>query len=345
MSSSFPLREPRLGRRSLAGAFGLALVAGLSACGSGSDSTSADTGTSGGGDFPVTIRHKFGSTTITGAPQRVVTIGLTDQDAVLALGTVPVATTDWFGDDPGRIFPWAQKYLGDAPVPEVLSSEQEFEKVAALKPDLILALYAGISAKDYRLYSAIAPTVAAPKGYVDYGVPWQRSTRIIGTALGKPAEASALVRKVDTRFAAARKAHPEFTDATAAMVTLYEGIFVYGSEDPRGRFLTSLGFTFPPSLAKVGQDSYGGSISVENAQQVDVDALVWLDAEKSVAKQVPTYAELRVGKQGRGVFVPESDPLYAATSFQTVLSLPFLLDGLVPRLTAAVDGDPDTPTG
>jgi iron complex transport system substrate-binding protein len=43
--------------------------------------------------------------------------------------------------------------------------------------------------------------------------------------------------------------------------------------------------------------------------------------------------------------IPEADPLYEATSFVTVLSVPFLLDGLVPRLSAAVDGDPTTATG
>ncbi len=37
------------------------------------------------------------------------------------------------------------------------------------------------------------------------------------------------------------------------------------------------------------------------------------------------------------------DPLGGATSFVSVLSLPFLIDELVPRLAAAVDGDPATP--
>jgi iron complex transport system substrate-binding protein len=325
----------------------IALAAALTSCGSGADdtATAADPGETAASDaFPVTIEHKYGSTTIDEAPERVVTVGLTDQDPLLALGIVPVATTNWFGDDPGRIFPWATKYLGDAPVPEVLDSEEEFEKVAALKPDLILALYSGISQHDYTLLSAIAPTVAQPKGYVDYGVPWQKATRIVGKAVGKSAEANQLIKDANGVIASAREEHPEFAGKTAAMATLYEGIFVYGSEDPRGRFLTDLGFTFPPSLADVGADSYGSSISVENADRVDVDTLVWLDSEKSVDRAVPQYTGMRVSDEGRDVFVPESDPLYDATSFQTVLSIPFLVEGLTPRLAAAVDGDPSTAT-
>src|SRR5688572_21669592 len=43
--------------------------------------------------FPVTIEHKYGSTTINEFPERIVTVGLTDHDALIALGIVPVGTT------------------------------------------------------------------------------------------------------------------------------------------------------------------------------------------------------------------------------------------------------------
>ena len=44
------------------------------------------------------------------------------------------------------------------------------------------------------------------------------------------------------------------------------------------------------------------------------------------------------------MFVEENfdDPLYGATSFVSVLSLPIVLDQLVPKLSQAVDGDPAT---
>jgi iron complex transport system substrate-binding protein len=344
----------RLMSRPIAG-LGLAvgLVAALVAgCGSTPDEPDAGAGAGGAtqnGDtetdaFPVTIDHKYGSTTMTDAPERVVTVGLTEQDAVLALGVVPVATTNWFGDDPGRIFPWAQDLLGDADVPVVLDSEQEFEQVASLKPDLILALYSSITTQDYELLSTIAPTIAQPEAYVDYGVPWQEATETIGAALGKADEAKALVDGVDDKIAALREEHPEFEGQEAAVATIYEGIFIYGPEDPRGRLLTDLGFTFPASLADVGNIEFGTSISVENADKVDVDALIWINSEDLVTKDVPTYGNLRVSREGRDIYIAEDDPLYDATSFQTVLSIPFLLDGIIPKLVAAVDGDTATAT-
>lgn len=50
----------------------------------------------------------------------------------------------------------------------------------------------------------------------------------------------------------------------------------------------------------------------------------------------------RLGAMGdrRVLFLPED--LEFAFAFNTVLSLPFLLDGVVPMLEAATDGDPAT---
>ena len=92
-------------RRFLAGLSVLAVAPVLAACGSDSDGTATrSTGGSGGAGpeeaaFPVTIKHKYGETTIESAPKRVVCIGYTDQDALLALGIVPVGVTYWFGDE------------------------------------------------------------------------------------------------------------------------------------------------------------------------------------------------------------------------------------------------------
>lgn len=62
--------------------------------------TAAETATE--GSFPVTIEHKHGSTTILQAPERVVLVGLNEQDAMLALGVVPVASSEWYGEKARR---------------------------------------------------------------------------------------------------------------------------------------------------------------------------------------------------------------------------------------------------
>lgn len=321
----------------------------LSACGAGSNADAAGGSGDGGGAFPVTVKHKYGETTVREEPKRIVTVGLTDHDALLALGIAPVATTEWFGKKPGAIWPWAADSLEatGADRPEVLgdATKVNFEGVAAHKPDLILALYSGLTKPDYEKLAAIAPTVAQPGGTVDYGIPWDELTRMVGRTVGKAAEADELIKEIEQKFDAARSEHPEFAGASAVMATPYEGIFVYGPEDPRGRFLTALGFELPAGLGELTGDEFGGDLSEERVDLLDVDAIVWLDGREVDDLGGPVYATLAVHEEGREVFLSSfDDPLGAATSFVSVLSLPFLLDGLVPKLAAAVDGDPDTST-
>src|SRR3954454_13067720 len=136
----------------IAALLALSLLAGC-----GSETTGQPAPTAAAGAFPVTIGHKFGSTTIKSEPQRVVVVGLREQDALLALGIVPVGTTEWYGKHAGAIFPWAKPALGDAKPPAKLSFTDgiQYEKVAALAPDLILAIYSGLNQKDYDTLSKI----------------------------------------------------------------------------------------------------------------------------------------------------------------------------------------------
>lgn len=71
----------------LAGA-GSLLLLGAAGCGGGSGSGEQSSG--GSGDTR-TIEHKFGSTEVAGMPERVVSVGYSDQDPILALGVIPVA--------------------------------------------------------------------------------------------------------------------------------------------------------------------------------------------------------------------------------------------------------------
>jgi iron-siderophore transport system substrate-binding protein len=327
-----------------------AIVLGLSACGDGGQPAAPQNGPDGSAPsgFPVTIAHRYGSTVIEAEPQRIVAVGLVEQDALLALGVVPVATTEWFGGYPGAVWPWAQDELAGAPPPEVLTDVDgiQFERIAALQPDLIIGLYSGMSAEDYETLSQIAPTVAQPPDVIDYGVSWQELTRTVGQALGRVDRAEELIAGVEERFAAAREANPNFAGATGLMATTFEGYWVYGAEDPRGRFLLDLGFRMPDGLDEITGDEFGANISRERTDLLDTDVLIWLvesyDPDKAAVHGDPLYAQLAVKTEGRDVFLENEEQLGGATSFITPLSLPFLLDGLVPQIAAAVDGDPAT---
>ncbi|MGD9528810.1 ABC transporter substrate-binding protein, partial [Pseudonocardia sp.] len=108
-------------------------------------------------DEPVTVTHKFGETKIPANPKNVVTVGWNDQDFVLALDVVPVATREWF--DNYNNFPWVKEATGGKGVTTLGGDGIDYESIAAAKPDLIFAIYETIDKPTYDRLSQIAPTV------------------------------------------------------------------------------------------------------------------------------------------------------------------------------------------
>lgn len=344
-------------RQLLFSAAGLAVaatsVAGLSGCNASAQpgSTAAPgAGESGGaepGAYPVTIAHKFGETTIQAQPQRVVTAGLKEQDDCLALGVVPVASTTWFDlDGSPLIGAWAKEALGADPEPTKLTyvDKLEFEKIAAAAPDVIVALYSGLTQADYDRLTKIAPTVAQPKEYADYGIPWDLQATSVGKILGRPSRMNSLVADTKSAVAKAASDNPEFKGKSGIVATPYEGVFVYGEQDPRSRLLTELGLTLPPGLAKALGNEFGGNLSTERVDLLDTDLVIWFveGSNKKEVEQNAVYTALPVHTEGRELFMQPGDEVYEPYSFITVLSLGYLLENLVPKMKAAIDGDVST---
>lgn len=324
----------------------------LAAC--GDDSSSAPSTTPDGSAapteeaaFPVTITHKYGETTVESAPQRVVCVGLMDQDALLALGIVPVGVTYWFGDEKLQgIYPWAEEALGDAELPLLLKDTDgvEVEKIAGLRPDLIIGQYSGLKEQDYETLSKIAPVVAQSGDYPDYSMPWDEMALTIGTAVGQPTKMQEIIDGVKQRIADEAAAHPEFQGQTAALITPYDGLFIYGPEDPRSRMLTDLGFTLHPVITTADDSEFGISLSAERtADLADVGVAVWYDlqADKTVAD---IWAGTASAEAGRFIDINDEQDgsYYVGHSFVTPLAIPYVLDRYIPQLAAAADGDPAT---
>lgn len=286
--------------------------------------------------FPVSIEHKFGELHLQQAPERVVSVGFSDQDDLLALGVTPVAVRDWYGDMPYATWPWAQNELGDAQ-PVVLSRDGiDFEAIADLNPDLIVGISSGMTAEEYQKLSLIAPTLAQSGDYIEYGMPWQERTRVIGRALGKSEHSEQLISDIKARIEQLRSRHPEFQGATAA-VAYYWGdqLGVYSGNDLRSRLLTDLGFEIPAVFDEIAGDSFYANLSQERLDLLDVDVLVWLSADDALkdAESLKLRPSLSVHQQNREVFAGKM--LGGAFSFLSPLSLHYLLDELVPQLADA----------
>lgn len=332
-------------------ALACALMLALAACGNDSSSDSdSDSASTGDSSFkPVTIKHKFGTTKIESAPKRVVTVGFNDHEFLLPLGVQPVGIRDWVGVGPVTKVPWAKDELAAMKTkPKVLTrNDLNVEQVAALKPDLIIGVFGGMTQREYETLSKFAPVVAPPKQYVDFGVPWQEQALITGRAVGKEKQAEKLVAGLEDRFEQAREEHPEFDGKAGIVPYAFEpGKYgAYASEDLRTRFITELGFKTPKKVDELAGKEFYVEFSGEQFRLMDQDAVLMYGGPRSKRKDIQgdrLYERLDAVKEGRVVYMDNEDALLGAVGLSSPLSLPYALDEAVPRLAAAVDGKPET---
>lgn len=340
-----PLRPHGVRRRGFlaASAAWTALV--LAACSSGSSSSTPTAGASESpGTDRVTVRHEFGKTRIQGDPKRIVSVGYTDQDMVYALGDAErlIAAKAWYDDR--IVYPWTKAVAPQADPKKLPPGEVHVEKIAALKPDLILAVSGRLTKDMYKLLSKVAPTVAGVPGETDT---WQEQTRLVSQALGKPAKGKSLIADVTTQFEQAADRHPDWHQQEAVLASQYlEGkLLVYPGDSLPYSLLSALGFRMKPGLDTYFSDTYDViALSAERIDLIDSDLVLWDVPQEFQRKQglldLKLYQRLDARKEGRMVFPPSM--VTDALSFRSVLSWPWALTRLEPAITAAVDGDPET---
>jgi iron complex transport system substrate-binding protein len=329
----------------------LVVGATLAACGDDSSSTdasaSADESTTepdgAAGGFPATVEHALGATTIESEPQRVVTVGVTEHDTVLALGITPVGVTEWYGEQPYATWPWAQDELGDAQ-PEVLMTTDglQFERIAELEPDLIIGTNAGLDDASYDTLSEIAPTIAHPEGAPLYFSPWDDQARLIAAALGRTDEMEQIIEDIEGSFAEARAEHPEFEGVSAVFLqnAISDGNAIAYQEGLSTKFLTDLGFTIPAVLDDFATEGQA-YIPLEQLSVLDeADVLLWgteAPGDRAALEAEPLYNRLQAVQDGKLVFTDEVTA--GAIYFTSPLSLPFVLDQIVPAFASTLAGE------
>jgi iron complex transport system substrate-binding protein len=295
----------------------------------------------------VEIPNAFGKAVIPAVPERVVVIGFTEADTVLALGTVPVGIQQFVSTFASGVGPWAEPLLAGENPTVFTTFDLNFEQIAALQPDLIIGLNRGITAEDYPKLTAIAPTMARPAEFADFGVPGEEQVLLIGEALGKQAAASELLAEEQAQIAAAAADNPEFAGKTFSAVWPRPegaGWFAWTSIDPRVQLITDLGMTLSPEIEALGNTAFYNEISRENTPEINADVVVAIDENRQQATVLadPLFQSLPAAQGGNVAWVTDP-PVIGAFAYSSVLSTPYVLEALVPLLSGAVAGG--TPSG
>ena len=292
----------------------------------------------------VQVEHKFGTTWLTEYPRKIVSIGFSDHDTILAFGVVPVAVRDWYGDMPFATWPWAADELGDAEPVVLSSSEPDYETIAALQPDVIFGISSGMDRAQYERLSKIAPVIAQSADYPDYGTPWREETRVVARVLGLEEEGEQLISGIDEKIARLKSLLPEAQGAEAAVSFVYQNKpGAYASHDTRSRLLGELGFVTPAIYDELAGDQFYITFSEERLDLLDLDLVIWIGGSDEALEQIRNLSlrdQLDVSQQGRELFFGKI--LSGAFSFASPLSIDYLLSELEAALPPALDGDPDT---
>lgn len=313
-------------RRGFLGAAGAAGLLISAACSSHKPAPGA------AGGEPVTVAHLFGETTIPAPPKRVVSAGYTGQDDLLAVGVVPIAVTNWFGDEPFAVWPWAQPKLGDAkPVVLSLDNGIEVDQIAGLKPDLIVATNAGVDADTYQKLTAIAPTIPQSDGEAFFE-PWKDQANAIGQAVFQGDQMKSLVDDVEAKFKAVAQQHPQFS---TKKVLLLQGRLeldnVVATTGWRAEFLTQMGLAIPDDITPFAVDQQRAFVPRDQIRSVleAADLLIWTtdsDDEHRALLADPDVGAL----QARSIFTTKD--LSGAIAFASPLSYPVVADQLPPLM-------------
>lgn len=288
--------------------------------------------------FPIAIEHRLGTTTIPAEPQRIVTLGWNGEDAVLSLGMKPIAMTR-YGGFPSGIFPWNEKRIETAR-PQLLSGDLDFEAIAALRPDLILGVYSGISELEWRRLSTIAPTVVYRSG--PWAADWREVMIQTGLALGVPDQAEQLLLETDSFLRKLGEDYPVLQGKTFTFGTFFpgsNGLVVYLPNDPRVAALVGLGLKPSPGVERLARENpteTSVSVGLEQIGEIDADILVmwYRDGARLEAEAQPMFQTLGVVK--RGGYVALDDPISVwSTSALSILSIPYGFPRFLPKLAEA----------
>ena len=329
------------------GAASLSTTALLAACGRSKSASSTTSGKT------ISIKHVYGTTEVPADATKVATVAWANQDVLLALGIMPLGFSKqtWGVTDGSGMLPWTKEKVDEltangAAQPKLFDDDGGVkinpQAVNATKPEVILAVYSGMSKEEYETLSKIAPTVAYPK--VAWGTPWRETIAINATAVGKKTEGDTLVADLEKQVADAVAKHPQIKGKTAAFCYTAEGdatkFGYYTTADPRTAFLSDLGMKVPASVEKASKknaSAFNVDISTENADSLnDFDLIVMYGTESDLAAMQANslLSQVRAIKNGAVAFVGNSDPMAASTN-PGPLSIPWGIEKYVGLIATA----------
>ncbi|MBE5919629.1 MAG: iron-siderophore ABC transporter substrate-binding protein [Pseudobutyrivibrio ruminis] len=300
-------------------------------------------------EFPITIKHAFGETTIESKPERIVNLGWANQDTTLALGVVPVGVSaaNYGMMTDNKLHLWTDEAFADLGVenPNVFNDETgwDYEAIAACEPDIIIASYSGFTEEEYNLLSEIAPVV--PFLETAWKTNWREQTITNATAMGMKSEGEKLVDETDALIAEKLADYPELNGKTAGYFWISQDdmstFYAYLPNDPRASYLNDLGLKTPESILSLASSTEDFSVTIsrektETLNDVDIMVVYGDEGLLEAMQADPLMSQIPAVKNGAVVLIDSTTVLAAATT-PSILSIPYAIDDYLSLLSEAAN--------
>lgn len=247
----------------------------------------------------ITIEHAMGKTKVPKNPEKVVILTNEGTEALLALGIKPIgAVQSWTGD------PWYDHIKEDMEGVEVVGTESQvnLEKIASLKPDLII----GNKMRQEDLYeklNAIAPTVFSETLRGN----WQINFELYAKAVNQEEKGKELLDEISNRMEEIRNNIGDRINDKVSVVRFLAGdVRIYHKDSFSGFILDQIGFQRPESQNV--DDFAEMNVTKERIPAMDGDILFYFTYEQGDGEATkveeewindPLFKQLNVAKQGK----------------------------------------------
>jgi iron complex transport system substrate-binding protein len=219
-------------------------------------------------DTSYTVEHAMGSTTLEKTPEKIVILTNEGTEALLSLGVKPVgAVQSWLGD------PWYDHITEDMDGVEVVGVESEvnLEKIATLKPDLIIGNKLRQEAV-YSQLSAIAPTIFSETLRGD----WKDNFTLYAKALNMEDKGNEVLADFDAHVEDLKGKLGDKVNQEVSVVRFMAGKSrIYYTDSFSGIIFNQLGFKRAAHQAEFFPDAKLGNL----AKDVGTEAIPKMDGD------------------------------------------------------------------
>lgn len=250
------------------------------------------------------IQTAYGEVSLTGTPERIVTLYEGALDAAIAAGAKPLGAVVTRGGT--STADYIQPQTRDI---QIVGTPAEFnlEAIIRLNPDIILAA-SQLTRDQYQLLSQIAPTIV-PDATPFTADTWKQETRLFAAALNREEAGEAAITRVENRI----RELSELLDASlpqdqreAALVRwMPQGPLMMTSGLFSATLLEAVGFRMEDAgIVKPGRP-HSNPLSLENLNLIDQHwlflATLNADGKEALdaARKSPAFERLRASRENR----------------------------------------------